>query len=513
MSKLYKLVLIPLCLSLCTVLATATNINDARENEAVEKAAIEYLDNLVRVTYLYEDIDLTSETVLADELSKVKSKDSLVTNESNRELEYIVEKANYLKAMRSMNGLYRTNFDVSYSVEDIAIQGERATAEVTEYINFQYVGCDFMSGASNSYTVELVKYDYDWVVAKVDGGDFYVGTESQTFDYEKEMATLQQAALATNIDQGTTIYEPAVTYSTNYRPYIGANAAAYAQTYTDTTGASNSTARYNANFKRFADNDCQNFASQSVWAGFGGSNSVTAIEEHKLPMDTEGSGATSLWYGAVAGASDSEKTPSWTSCEYFRNYITGNPTSSNGIVASTHRTTGGFGNIVSTPSDLLGTVLHVTNPGHATWGHAVIVTQATSLNRNGVYFSGHTSNRLNYNLQEMYGSQNIYVIVPSSFCNTTDETAYVYPTLYAPQAAGNSVTLKAAGNRVFYELNTVVTLPNGTSNGFTYNNTSNYSRSLTLSATGIYKITIYAKETSSTPSANRQIVSYTIRVT
>ena len=85
MSKLYKLVLIPLCLSLCTVLATATNINDARENEAVEKAAIEYLDNLVRVTYLYEDIDLTSETVLADELSKVKSKDSLVTNESNRE--------------------------------------------------------------------------------------------------------------------------------------------------------------------------------------------------------------------------------------------------------------------------------------------------------------------------------------------------------------------------------------------------------------------------------------------
>lgn len=508
------LLALTMCLSL-SVFSFATD-NDELGQEAVdalttselrsaENAAIRYLEKLSRTTLLFNDIDLTEGTVLSYNIAPTG-----LSNSDVQLMNYVVEKSTFLKYRRSLEGLYRTKYNATYAVENTNIVGNRATIKVFEHIDFQYVDCDFMSAMSNLYTVNLIKANDTWFIAGVEGGDCYAVSESLTFNYATEINELHQERSSTERDQGTLLFSHNATYSTNYRPYIGTNAAAYAETYTDNTGTSSPT-MYNSNFKFFSGADCQNFASQCVWAGFGGSNIASAISAHDVPMDAIGSNSNSMWYGAAAGTSDTAKTPSWTACSYFRDYISGNPSSTTGIVADIYESTGDFGNVASTPSALLGAVLHVTNPGYSSLGHAVVITRATSLNRSDVFFSGHTNNRLDCKLSDMYGSTNVCIILPRSFCNTAGNY-YVYPTLYKPQPVGSTVPLKASCNRVYYELYTVITTPNGTTSGFTYYNTSSYNKSYSLSTAGLYKITIYARETSSTSDSNRQVVSYTIRV-
>ena len=109
----------------------------------------------------------------------------------------------------------------------------------------------------------------------------------------------------------------------NYRrTYSGENAAAYAYTYTRQDTTESRDQFYNQDFRSFANDggDCMNFASQSMWSGFYGSQQSRAvIDSHILPMDSDG---TYKWYGTSKDSTD--KTASWTSCENFRNYLTGN---------------------------------------------------------------------------------------------------------------------------------------------------------------------------------------------
>ncbi|MCL6451928.1 MAG: amidase domain-containing protein, partial [Acetobacteraceae bacterium] len=110
---------------------------------------------------------------------------------------------------------------------------------------------------------------------------------------------------------------------TGYRSYDRSRCASYATTYTNNNGDC-STTNYNTLFKEYASGgrcvDCQNFVSQCVWYGFGGTNTSTAIQGHWLPM-LYGYGADTDWWADLYSTGTNWH---WTSVPDFEGMATAN---------------------------------------------------------------------------------------------------------------------------------------------------------------------------------------------
>ena len=154
-----------------------SGVND---EEVVKELATDYVEKLSRVIYLYEDIDLQEGTVL--------------TYGDAPEMQYVVEKSDYLKTRRVKEDHYRTDWEWKCSVESIEISEGRAKVTLYEGISFRYEDVDFDSAMGNEYTIECMQINGEWLVFSVEGGDTYSLNEVASFDYEKEMAALEAAA-------------------------------------------------------------------------------------------------------------------------------------------------------------------------------------------------------------------------------------------------------------------------------------------------------------------------------
>ena len=132
---------------------------NGEEASAIREVAEGYMEKLSRVIYLYEDIDLAENTVLAYDYSP--------------EMQYVVEKSEELKARRVAEGHFRTDWGSMYSTDVMEFSEDSAIALVWEDIGFRYEGEEFSSGMGNEYTVTLKKLNGEWLVSSVEGGDTY----------------------------------------------------------------------------------------------------------------------------------------------------------------------------------------------------------------------------------------------------------------------------------------------------------------------------------------------------
>lgn len=279
--------------------------------------------------------------------------------------------------------------------------------------------------------------------------------------------------------------------------YNKANAVNYAGVYsTDADNDKTTPPTFrNTDFPWFSSN-CINFASQCVWAGFGGSNSRTDIG-NKYGMDNTGS---YTWW-----ANNATSTPSWYSCRAFREYVANSKSvTEKGLKCDTGTTAYNSNQLPFTASDLIGSVLHVkgknNNGQPGEYCHAVFVNNATGSTRDKIYYTAYSNCRKNGLLSLYFPSSNsntlngIYVIVPRTFSSGSTGTR-VWADLLNPVAQNTSATLKGYCNVGCTFMNITIYNPSGTQvTSQTGYNTSFINYTYNFNIKGAWKIVVLGND-------------------
>lgn len=158
--------------------------------------------------------------------------------------------------------------------------------------------------------------------------------------------------------------------------YDRSRASSYATTYATS---------YNGNFNSWS-SDCQNFGSQCVWYGFGGTNTLAAIQNKSKPMvPSPANTAEQWWQNGTLGGTD--PAWHWTGVVAFRDHIY-DWAKSYGVFGSI--TTGSVANTEK------GDIIQIKNSS-GTWYHTYIVDYVSgtygSRTSSNIWVCAHTTNR------------------------------------------------------------------------------------------------------------------------
>lgn len=187
----------------------------------------------------------------------------------------------YLHAVSNSSYKY---FNPYYRVVSIEVEGAIAVIELYEMLDYQYEELENASFEGNPCLLSLVKVEQGWLVLSVEVDDeFYEEYRNTGFDLEEEIAgqerirerEAQECEQISDIEPASVVLpeDPATD-----RVYYGTNAKNYALTYSAATDSGNRDSTvYNRNFYYANSASCMLFASQCVWAGFGGSNTAREI--------------------------------------------------------------------------------------------------------------------------------------------------------------------------------------------------------------------------------------------
>lgn len=531
-------VLLLFALLIPQVAASYDETGTLNEEVTALAAAERYLSDWTYNSYMYTDKNLTLGTVLDAQVEPAKltlatSEIMELGNNTNEQennvsaavskmqtnMQFMIDKAEYFSEIRQYNGLQRTNFDVDYVVQSVDIQENSAVIEVLENISFQYVGVEEPSFSQQEHTVSLIKVDGEWIVANVETKYDWFANEYKDTEYEissiiaaeKQNVQAQVDSVADEVsvvselitDDGM-VAETRVNAS-YLRSYNKENAWKYAYTYTTSTTTSTPNSYYNTTiFNDYSGpnaGDCMNFASQAIYAGFSGSNSLTAVNTGLAPQDTVGiaasqtNAAKTKWYAKPAAT-----YWAWTSCGYFRNYIDYSLDDTGTRMCAVKKTISASSDFSEVgTANLIGSIIHVN--GATTLGHAVVVNKATGTARNQIYYTAHSPNAKNLNLADEYSGQMVsirptyfYDVTACTGTNTTHTFSssnskctrcgyvrtYITPTLLAPMAKNTQITLTARTNHTVSSISMSVKNPNGaTTNLGTVTNTSTISKTYT----------------------------------
>lgn len=267
---------------------------------------------------------------------------------------------------------------------------------------------------------------------------------------------------------------------------------------------------YNQNFYDWGqDNtDCQNFASQCIWAGFNGSNAVNQIynastREYSPIMDNAGS---YKWKGATRN--HQVNSASWSCCNGrngtigFRKYIANEEATGDPDMIVESGTVSGSNSFASVYQNLKGALLHVDNGAHA-----LIVTDVNGPARSQILICSHTADRKAIAISDFWNSGLIYYFIPQQIKVRNAPDVKITATLIRPVPVGRSLTLGGTTDITCNSLNVTVQSPTGQT--FTANSSGrSVGKSVTLTSAGLYTITVTAqKAASSTPV----VYVYTVR--
>lgn len=544
MKRLIATILALICtLSLLTGAAIA--VSQESNEEQVETTVEQYLSAAAKNMWLYESNDLSKGTV--EELAlnpSVMSSISTITGVQEEEvsayvddINFLQEKTEYFKEIRQAQNIQRNDFTLAYKFEPLQIESNHASVFAIENISFHYPDFpEILSELTNYYTVELIKHGGTWFIISVDAenDDFdalYKGTGFTAENAKEIMAAQEELFLSEEKDIVEALMQEHNFTESNAQPlasgeswykYNPKNASAYAYTYVsqmfgtkDWEKISNSEkakgrAYYNANFNNWgADGvDCQNFASQCIWTGFNGSNSLNQIYnattgEYSPIMDRGGS---YKWYGTIPNRGSSSE--SWISCNGapdvtgFRKYIAGEEGTGDPDMIVKHGTVSGSAGFSSVYKELEGALMHVRNGGHA-----IIVTDVKGPSRSQILFCAHTADRKALALSEFYSSGTIYYFIPQQMKIRNAPEVNISATLPRPLATGSSVSVGGTTDVTCNSLKLTVTSPQGTSTT-TSSSGKSIKRTITLNQTGLYIITITAQKNSSSSPVN---YVYTVR--
>ncbi len=494
----------------------ASCMENAEVNTVLVNVAERFLDVYISNLYLYTDANYECMTVTG--LPKSSKQSSYLISGKHfahedlvSKIDFLKDKCTYWKFVRQESDIYRKDFEVHYTVKNIQIEDSYAEITISAMMSFQYVDYDQPSLMEDIYILSLAKIDTQWLVIDAeDEQDYFEITYRGQSNYSiddilSEYATLNSGSTTDNIQSSVyteqTAVLPTATSSTNLL-YNEDNATAYAYTYTTSIASNTPEDFYNENFFSYASVDCMNFVSQCIWAGFGGNNTTSSIQDRGIPMDNVGS---NKWYG---GAGNTYPIKYWASCSNFRSYAANslNATETGLLVVS--------GDISSTEdfsnyqNSLLGAVLH--GPGSdSSYGHAVIITDVNGTDREDVYYCGHTSMAKAVKVAEKWNSVPLKILVPMMMkCSESITHPIVTVEMFRPKPSGRSLTLSSEVDSTCYMIQTKVTAPSGATSTSTRYNASTATKTYTFSEIGLYHICVAVKETSSSTVYNYY---YTIR--
>lgn len=535
-------------LSLCAAAAPEAE-KDSQAN-SVKAAAQEVLSASAMNMWMYEDNDVTRGTIqelaaTTAALSAPLKKLGLSTEEVSafaEDISFLREKTEYFKTMREEQDIRRNDFQLHYFFDEPEIDGDRASLYVVESISFHYPELpDKLSEAINYYNMELVRVDGRWLVAGIaaEGDDFdeaYKGTGFTAANAEAYFAAAaERAAEDTNElvqEYGLAEVEEAEARATAdgnvYYDYDSDNATAYAYTYvsqmlneynkwSDIPGTEKEKARtfWNQNFAEYHTNgDCQNFASQCVWAGFNGSNSKdqiynAATNTYSPIMDKKGN---YQWYGTIPGSGAS--ITAWTGTNFalgFFNYVNYEMGSSSPDIIAATGTIGEGEDFSSVYSEfqLQGAVLHV----NSSFGHAIVVTDVLGPKRNQIYYCAHTADKKNLSLADhSYSTCPIRYVIPRKVKVRSAPEVKITADLVRPIPVGTQLTVGGTTDVNCYNIVLNIQTPGGSNSTFSAQNTNSISQTYTFNqlddSHGVYTITITAQKTS---VSDPVVYVYTIR--
>lgn len=173
------LIILPVLIIVFLGLFFVLSANKADDEAEIKEITESYLKNCAYNMYMYTDNDLESMTVMSlpDEAVK-KTADNILLNGSKvtysdleQNIDFILKKCDYWRTIRAEQDILRNNFEVSYSFDSVNIDGNNASAAVSESISFYYDGVDTPSGIGTNYNVSLTKTGGQWYIIDVTSDD------------------------------------------------------------------------------------------------------------------------------------------------------------------------------------------------------------------------------------------------------------------------------------------------------------------------------------------------------
>lgn len=489
----------------------------AVETEYVEDIIRDFLQNYTEESMLYTDEDLITHTVADESIPRsihasestyqLTSGDTTLQKMQNNIL-FVEEKAQYFKAIRQFYNIRRTDLSLEYDFEELRLDSDTNTgfARVSEVATFYYTDYEYPSLYETIYDIDLVNIDGIWLIADVTDNDWFdieykSDTELQSQDLISETIEAIERAIPSTIVAPAADEELLADDAIYKIRYNRENARAYAWTYTRDSSSADPDDFYNSAFAVFPREDCMNFASQCMWAGFSGSQIEESIDSHSLPMDADGE---FVWYGAQNGKTNNSS--SWVSCQNFRKYLTGNFDGTGTSGSNSETDVGMYAQIIevksgenisgTSPSLLVGAVAHTKGDG-GPYAHAIVITDASSLDRGNIYFCAHTTDCKNIKLADKYLSVPMKIFLPQYMRSDESTLSYIKTEMIPPIAYGSKETISFSVTKPQYRMTIIVTDPNGE---FKQASVENYPTECSIQYTfrerGLHRVDCFAKDES-----------------
>lgn len=280
--------------------------------------------------------------------------------------------------------------ETDLTFDRIEVNNKTAKVDLYEWFSFTYhflddnSYLDDRSGEGMDYSITLSKSNGNW---KIQGIDFNTdfASELRNSDVDVDSFVELNVNLAQKTDNSAAIYRFGYELEANravgmqYVSFDSTVAVSYARLY---AGSARNSAFFD--YTPDYDSDCQNYASQCVWAGLGGSN--TSVNSHAVPMVD---GYNRSWYNDLYG----RHSGSWTDVDDFARYIT----------SASGTSVGPYGTVISGYSKAKpGDIIQFSKDGGATYYHSVVVVLVKgggdTHTADKILVSGHTGDVANVSL-------------------------------------------------------------------------------------------------------------------
>jgi hypothetical protein len=326
-----------------------------------------------------------------------------------------------LRAWQSY-GLVFKDYNYRPVYECIDVRGRTARVIIRPWADLTYADVPDQPGTSGGeqHEITLTRSTDGWKVVSDVYDDDFLQCHPKGSDFGELEARLPQmlSALEARWAELAEKYrdDPRSRYQTGtsgtdgilgYRTYNRTKVTWYGTTYTDDTEG-HSTTYYNKLFKSY-ESDCQNFASQCIWYGFGGSNTSTAINNHYLPMVYNVAGATCWWADSNTSDGGAPGPWHWANVEDFCDMIEENWS---GDDVGVQGYEGSMNDVW--PGDCITL---------STWDHVFVVVRIDDHDHDGltdydeIYVSAHTHNLKDHLLADVMPTPDVHFMYIDTFKN------------------------------------------------------------------------------------------------
>lgn len=473
--RLFAAVLAALALS--WVYSPAASACGKEEMSAIKAAIETFLENYTAEAMLYEERSQAAASVLdpsaapfwgdGQQTFRIFGED-VTLSELQSKIAFVEKKAAFYSGARRLQGIAREDLQVTYKYPAFEVEDGVCHLSVTEIDVFRYTDSSQVSVYETPYRAALIRLGTQWLVADITDGSRFDGLYQSDPDFDPAAALAElETNLSTEACRITSPPDPGGKAEGRI-DYDGRSAAAYAYTYSRRGADTPREDFYNPQFKSYAGRggDCMNFASQCMWAGFGGSQTEAGIAQSGLPMDSDG---VSQWHSA-GSFSDREDALSWISCQAFREYLTGRRDGAGTAGSNAARDVGMYASILDVgagspvagvpPESLVGAVAHVEGAG-GDYAHAIVFTQACGTGRGEIWFCCHTKDLTHIKLGDYYFGP-IKVYIPQFIRRNSPPPLAIQADRIAPVPAFSTagVGFRVTGGPA--DLTLTVTSPDGT---------------------------------------------------